>query len=156
MNEVTQCACTCTLYVEMRSEKDGATPVPSGSMKNEISLKDQVMRDDLNKETDAEKICDLWEEVQCKCKPVALHLCVSVSVSVCVCVCVCLSLCVCVCMCVCVFVWLTVCLSVYLLLTCVFPSLTLMPLTLLPYPSMSACSCTWCSHSGRCRAEWSR
>ena len=43
-----------------------ATPWHSGIMKDAISLKDLIMRDDMRKEKEAERICDVWEEVQSK------------------------------------------------------------------------------------------
>lgn len=53
-------------HIEMRSKGDTATPWHSGSMKNEICLCDGVMRDDVQKARDAERVCDVWEQIQCE------------------------------------------------------------------------------------------
>ena len=53
-------------HIEMRIKGDGATPWHSGSMKNEICLCDSVMRDDVQKAEDAEKVCGVWEQIQCE------------------------------------------------------------------------------------------
>lgn len=50
----------------MRRKGDKATPWHNGSMNDQISLKDCIMRDDIDKERDAEMICDITETIQCK------------------------------------------------------------------------------------------
>ena len=61
-----QCVHKTLLPLEMRFKGDGATPWHSGSMMNEICLSDSVMRDDLQKAEDAEKVYDVWEQIQCE------------------------------------------------------------------------------------------
>ena len=50
----------------MRSKGDKATPWHNGSMNDQISLKDCIMRDNIDKEKDAEMICDITEKIHCK------------------------------------------------------------------------------------------
>ena len=55
--------CVCAA---MRKKGDLATPWHNGSMNDKISLRDCIMRDKIEKEQEAERICDVTEAVQCK------------------------------------------------------------------------------------------